>query len=64
MDQVRRIKVILEEFCEVFGHKVNAEKSNVFFSNVVVSGIRNELEESLGFRLWKILELTWGVFIS
>lgn len=60
IDHVRRIKAILEEFCGVSDHKINARKSNVFFSNVIDEQSKERLEESLGFRLWQILELTWG----
>lgn len=39
----------LSKFCEIFGHKVNAKKTNVLFSVGVNISSRNEIKDILGF---------------
>ncbi|KAK5775092.1 hypothetical protein PVK06_042959 [Gossypium arboreum] len=39
----------LSNFCDISGHKVNARKTNVFFSAGVNISSRNEIKEILGF---------------
>ncbi|KAK5771808.1 hypothetical protein PVK06_048052 [Gossypium arboreum] len=40
----------LSNFCEISGHKVNARKTNVFFSKGVSTSSRSEINDILGFQ--------------
>ncbi|MBA0580564.1 hypothetical protein Gorai_022774, partial [Gossypium raimondii] len=44
------IKDILEIFCEFFGHKINARKTNIFFSKRVKEPVADLISSLLGFQ--------------
>ncbi|KAH1081003.1 hypothetical protein J1N35_020764 [Gossypium stocksii] len=44
------LKVFLSNFCELSGHKVNAQKTNVFFSSGVNESLRSDINIILGFQ--------------
>lgn len=46
----RILKDILENFCKVFGHKVNARKTNIFFSKYVKVSMVDMISNMLEFQ--------------
>ncbi|KAH1131016.1 hypothetical protein J1N35_002394 [Gossypium stocksii] len=44
------LKTILDDFCTIPGHKINARKTNIFFSKGVDDNIVNSISSAFGFQ--------------
>ncbi|KAA3488041.1 LINE-type retrotransposon LIb DNA [Gossypium australe] len=55
MDQARLVKETLKHFCDLSGHKINARKSNIFFSKSVDTSLSDQISQLYGFQ--KVLNL-------
>lgn len=44
------MKIILDQLCKIFGHRINARKTNMFFSRGVVNDVGVKLSGFLGFQ--------------
>lgn len=51
------LKSFLSNFCELFGHRVNTNKTDVFFSDGVKDDIRRNINNTLSFQEVKDLGL-------
>ncbi|KAK5794339.1 hypothetical protein PVK06_035561 [Gossypium arboreum] len=51
------LKSFLSNFCELFGHRVNTNKTDVFFSNGVKDDIKRNINNTLSFQEVKDLGL-------
>lgn len=50
LDQARLLDSILNQFCEILGHKINVRKSNIFFSKIISGDVRNQITQMFGFQ--------------
>lgn len=50
VDQAYLLKGILKPFCDFFGHKINARKSNMYFSKRVTTHLCVHISQIFGFQ--------------
>lgn len=58
MDNALVMKDVLKTFCHYSGHKVNANKSNIFFSSNTDASLKITIGNTLGFHVTEDLGKT------
>lgn len=51
MDQVRLLKGLLSQFCDLSGHKISVRKRNIYFSKGIESNTCLEISQLLGYQV-------------
>ncbi|KAA3485115.1 Retrovirus-related Pol polyprotein LINE-1 [Gossypium australe] len=64
LEQAQVLNRIVARFCGYSGHKINAQKSNIFFSNGFGDALNNQFARSLGFKRFRILAHIWRCLFS
>ncbi|KAA3476669.1 LINE-1 reverse transcriptase isogeny [Gossypium australe] len=63
IDQARLLKSILDQFCDVLGHKISTRKSNIYFSKGIVDSDREQIVNLFGFQEVQNLGFYLGVLL-
>ncbi|KAA3465508.1 LINE-1 reverse transcriptase isogeny [Gossypium australe] len=50
LDQTRLLDSILNQFCEISGHRISVTKSNIFFSKITSGDVRKQIIQTFGFQ--------------
>ncbi|KAH1129815.1 hypothetical protein J1N35_001193 [Gossypium stocksii] len=60
-NQARVIRNILDKFYDYSRHRINSQKTNIFFSNGVDDNLRERISNFFGFQKVTNLGVYWGV---